>query len=95
VLHAIIQTRWTLEESTGASVSGWQLAVLIFWLMLIFAGLGLVAPRNALVLGVLLACAAAMACAVFLMTEFDDPFTGVITVSSQPLLSALHALADG
>jgi hypothetical protein len=95
VLHAIIQTRWTLEENTGTSVSGWQLGVLIFWLMLIFAGLGLVAPRNALVIGVLLLCAAAMACAVFLMTEFDDPFTGVITVSSQPLLNALHALAEG
>jgi hypothetical protein len=95
VLHAIIQTRWTLEESTGASVSGWQLGVLVFWLMLIFVGFGLFAPRNALVIGVLLLCAAAMACAVFLLTEFDDPFTGIITVSSQPLLNALHALADG
>jgi len=94
VLHAVIQTRWTMEENTGASVSGWQLGVLIFWLMLIFAGLGLFAPRNALVIGALLLCAAAVACAVFLMTEFDDPFTGVITVSSKPLLSALHALAN-
>jgi hypothetical protein len=95
VLHAIIQTRWTMEENTGTSVSGWQLGVLIFWLTLIFAGLGLFAPRNALVIGALLLGAAATACAVFLLTEFDDPFTGLITVSSEPLLNALHALADG
>jgi Zn-dependent membrane protease YugP len=95
VLHAIIQTRWTMEENTGTSVSGWQLGVLTFWLMLIFAGLGLLTPRNALVIGALLLCAAALACAVFLLTEFDDAFTGVITVSSEPLLTALRALADG
>jgi hypothetical protein len=93
VLHAIVQTRWNMEEQTGVSVSGWQLGVLIFWLMLIFAGLGLFAPRNLLVTIVLLLCAIALAGAVFLLTEFDDPFTGVITVSGEPLLNALHALA--
>ena len=94
-LHSIIQTRWTMEESTGASVSGWQLGVLIFWLMLIFAGLGLFAPRNALVIGILVLCAVALAFAVFLLSEFDDPFKGVITVPSWPLVNALHALTDG
>jgi hypothetical protein len=95
VLHAIVQTRWTMEERTGTSISGWQLGVLVFWLMLIFAGLGLFAPRNALVISVLLLSAIALAGAVFLLTEFDDPFKGVITVSGEPLLNALHVLADG
>ena len=75
-------------------MSGWQLGVLVFWLMLIFAGLGLFAPRNTLVVVVLVLCAAALSGAVFLLTEFDNPFTGVITVSSDPLLHALHAIAD-
>ena len=94
VLHAIVQTRWTMEEGIGTSISNWQLGVLVFWLMLIFAGLGLIAPRNVLVTIVLLLCALALAGAVFLLTEFDDPFKGVIAVSGQPLLNALHALAD-
>ncbi len=94
ILHAIAQTRWTMEEGIGTSISNWQLSVLVFWLMLIFAGLGLIAPRNVLVVIVLLLCAVALAGAVFLLTEFDDPFKGVITVSGQPLLNALHALAD-
>ena len=94
LLHSIAQTRWSMEEAIGTSISNWQLAVLVFWLMLIFAGLGLIAPRNLLVVVVLLLCALAMAGAVFLLTEFDDPFKGVIRVSGQPLLNALHALAD-
>ena len=93
-LHAIAQTRWTMEERTGPTVSGWQLGVLIFWLMLIFGGLGLFAPRNAVIAVVLLLSAVALAFAVFLLTEFDDPFRGVITVSGEPLLNALHAIAD-
>lgn len=94
VLHAIAQTRWTMDEGIGTSISNWQLGVLVFWMMLVFAGLGLIAPRNLLVAVVLLLCALAMAGAVFLLTEFDDPFKGVIKISGQPLLNALHALAD-
>ena len=93
-LHNIVQTRWNMEELTGPSVSGWQLGVLVFWLMLIFAGLGLFAPRNKLVVAVLLLCAAALSGAVFLLTEFDNPFAGVITVSSEPLLHAMHAITE-
>ena len=93
-LHAIVQTRWSMEERTGPTVSGWQLGVLVFWLMLIFAGLGLFAPRNILVAAFLLLCAVALAFAVFLLTEFDNPFTGIIAVSGDPLMNALHALAD-
>ena len=92
--HAIVQTRWSMEERTGPTVSGWQLGVLVFWLMLIFAGLGLFAPRNILVAAFLLLCAVALAFAVFLLTEFDNPFTGIIAVSGDPLMNALHALAD-
>jgi len=95
VLHTIIQTRWTMEEGTITSVTGWQLGMLMFWLMLIFAGLGLLAPRNVLMASVIVLCALALALAVFMLTEFDDPFKGVITVSSQPLLNALHALSGG
>lgn len=94
MLHAIVQTRWTMEERMGPSMSDWQLVVLVFWLMLIFLGLGLFAARNTLVVIVLLLFAAALTGAIFLLTEFDDPFTGVISVSGAPLLDALHALAD-
>jgi hypothetical protein len=92
-LHDIVRIRWNMEELTGPTVSGWQLGVLVFWMMLIFAGLGLFAPRNTLVMVVLVLCAVALSCAIFLLTEFDNPFTGVITVSSDPLLHALHTIA--
>ena len=94
VLHAIVQTRWTIDDRTGRSVSNWQLGVLVFWLMLVFAGFGLFAPRNALVVSVLVLCALALAFAIFLLTEFDAPFRGIIAVSAEPLQNALRALAD-
>jgi multisubunit Na+/H+ antiporter MnhE subunit len=94
VLHAIVQTRWSMEEEAGPTVTGWQLGVLIFWLMLIFAGLGLFAPRNFLLAVVLGLSAVALTFAIFLLTEFGDPFKGVITVSGEPLVNALHMLAD-
>ncbi len=93
-LHDIVRIRWNMEELTGPTVSGWQLGVLVFWMMLIFAGLGLFAPRNTLVVAAVVLCSAALSGAVFLLTEFDNPFTGLITVSSAPLLHALHTIAD-
>lgn len=94
VLHDVVRTRWSMEELTGPTVSGWQLGVLLFWLMLVFAGLGLFAPRNALVVTALLLCAVALGFAFFLLTELDNPFTGVITISREPLLHALQAQTE-
>jgi hypothetical protein len=93
-MHAIVQTRWDMVDESGPSVSNWQTGVLLFWLVLVFGGLALIAPRNPLAIATLVLGAVALAFAVFLLKEFDDPFVGVITVSGEPLLNALHALAD-
>lgn len=69
------------------------LVVLTFWLVVLFASFGLFAPPNATVVITLLISAASVSGAVFLTLELDQPFDGLIQVSSTPLRSAFAHLA--
>jgi hypothetical protein len=88
----LLQTRWLGTESVGVSIPLPFLVVLTFWLIIIFASFGLFAPRNATVLTSLFVCALSVAAAVFLVLEMDEPFDGVLTVSSEPMRYALAHL---
>ena len=66
--------------------------ILIFWLAMIFASFGLVAPRNRTVIAVLLICALAVAGALYLIVQMDQPYSGLIKLSSAPLRATLSEL---
>lgn len=87
----VLRTRWRLLGSAEGSVSRTFVFMVIFWLTMTFASFGLYAPRNATVVAVLFIAAFSVAAAVFLILELDDPFAGVITISSGPMR---HALAN-
>ena len=93
-LHALTQSRWSIEEHAGSDLSPWMVGVLLFWLMLAFASFGLAAPRGPTVLAILALGAVAIAGGMFLMVEYADAYQGVIVVSSLPMQDALFALAD-
>src|SRR3954452_14252400 len=88
-IHDVVRQRWTLIEESGSAVPPFLLVALTVWLGLIFASFGYNAPRNALVVAVLLVCAGSVAGALFLITEMDGAFTGLITVPSDPVARAL------
>lgn len=90
--EALLQERWLVIAGTGTSVPVLFLAVLVFWLTITFASFGLFAPRNAMVVTVLLVCALSVSSAVFLVLEMDGPFDGLVKVSADPLRSALAHL---
>jgi len=92
ISNEIFHARWLTFGSTGASVSWAFLAVLTFWLTAIFLSFGLFAPRNVVVGGVILISALSVAGAVFLIMEMDDPFTGLLKVSGEPLAYSLSML---
>jgi len=71
-----------------------MLAVLVFWMMLTFASLGFAAPRSNVMAGVLVLGALSIGGAVFLLEEYDDPFSGVIVISSEPVENALFTMTD-
>jgi hypothetical protein len=86
------QTRWLLFSQKGSSIPTPFLAVMVCWLTLIFASFSLFAPRNAMTFITLLVCALAVTSAVFLILELDQPFGGLLQVSSAPLRNALAQL---
>jgi hypothetical protein len=90
--ETLLQTRWIVSTSIGASVPLPFLAVLLFWLTITFASFGLFAPRNAMVVAVLFVCALSVASALFLVLEMDGPFDGLLRVSAEPLRSAYARL---
>ncbi len=86
------ELRWLLFEQRQGSLPGPLLAVLLFWLTIIFASLGLLAPRNAMVVVVLFVCALSASGAIFLILEMSRPLDGLIKASPLPLQSALAIL---
>jgi hypothetical protein len=70
------------------------LVLLISWLTIIFSNFGLFTSHNTTVLVVLFVCALSAASSLFLILELDQPFGGLIKVSSAPLLNALAHLGQ-
>jgi hypothetical protein len=90
--NEIAQTRWLLITQADSSIPPVLLAVLVFWIAIIFLSFGLFAPRNATVLAALLVCALSVSGSIFLLLELNGPFDGAIRISSAPMRDALTRL---
>jgi len=88
----IASTRWLLLLQREESMPMPLLVVLVSWLSIIFTTFGLFAPRNATVVAALFICALSASGAIFLIVEMNDPFAGLMKVSSTPMRDALAAL---
>jgi hypothetical protein len=87
------QLRSLLAAQSVASISKPMLIILVSWLVVIFLGFSVLAPPNPTVILALMISALAVAGAIFLILELDQPFAGLIRISSEPMLNALHELA--
>jgi membrane-bound ClpP family serine protease len=81
-----------LVEETTATIPVPFLVVVVCWLTLIFASFGLFAPANGTATAALVICALSVAGSVFLITELNTPFSGLMKVSGAPLRYALSQL---
>lgn len=70
------------------------LVVLVFWLTALFAGFGLFAPRNLIAVAALFVCALTASTAVFLILDMDQPLTGFMKLSIEPLYNAMAVIGD-
>jgi copper chaperone CopZ len=86
------QMRWLLFEQSGRSISMPLLIVVISWLAIIFFSWGLYAPGNSIAIAALLLAAVSVSGAIFLILELDQPFDGLIHISSAPMRNALAHL---
>ena len=85
----IAQTRLLLFEQSGSSLPLPFLAVLVFWLAMIFASFGMFSRPNPTVIAALIVCVVSASGALFLVLELSEPFTGLLQISSAPLRNAL------
>jgi len=86
------RTRWlTLEASKSSTALPTQL-VELSWIVAVFIGFGLFAPRNATVVLTLLVAALTVSAAIFLILEMNAPFEGIIRVPDDPLRQAISSL---
>src|SRR5260221_3675902 len=88
----VAQIRLQLFTQTGGSIPTPFLIILVFWLSAIFVSFTLFARTNLVVMASLFVCALSFACAIFLVLELDNPFTGLMGISSTTLRSALLPL---
>jgi hypothetical protein len=91
----LIQARWSLEQRMGHSIPVPFLVLLIFWLALVFASVGLFAPTNATTILALLLCSLAVAGGIVLIEELDNPLSGLIRLPSEPMRKALTEIRQG
>ena len=87
-------SRWLMVMQSQGSISTPMLAIMVFWLSIIFAAWGVFSPRNVVVATALLACALSVSGATFLILELDRPLTGWIRVSPIPVQEAISHLGE-
>lgn len=85
----IEEVRWEAVEQLGSSIQWPLLTILVFWFAAIFTSFGLFAPTNSSVIIAMFACALSVASSVYLIVEMDQPYGGLIKLSSAPLVTAL------
>jgi hypothetical protein len=90
--HELSQLRLLLFSHFGSSIPLPFLAVLLLWIIVLFAGFSLMAPANATPVTFLVICALSVSGAVFLILELDQPFAGIMLIPADALLNALPSL---
>jgi hypothetical protein len=88
----LLESRWLLIAQAQRELPMTFVVVLLFWLTMLHISFGLLAPRNATVITMLLISALSVSGAMFIILEMDHPLNGMIKVSSAPLRKALEHL---
>jgi len=92
ISNDIAQARFMLFAETESRIPTPFLAILGFWLVIVFASYSLFSPLNVTLFTCLSLFAFSAASAIFLILELGRPFTGLMMVSSAPLRNALGAI---
>lgn len=87
----LVKSRWTVIEEARGSISEPFYWVLVIWLVILFACLGLSAPSDAMTAIVIFLAAVSISIAVFAILDLDLPYGGVFGI---PSTSMRNALAD-
>jgi hypothetical protein len=87
-----VQTRLILFAESSKVIPTPFLVILVFWLVIIFASFSMFSDLNVTVFTCLSLFALSASCAIFLILELSQPFSGLMMISSEPLRHALAPL---
>lgn len=90
--QSLAQTRLMMFEQSGSSLSWPFLAILVFWLCMLFLGFGLFARFNATVTVALLIGAVSVGGAIFLILELNEPYGGFMRIADTHMRHALNLI---
>lgn len=85
----IVRQRWVIVEQADDSIPIPLVAMLVAWLVVIFASYGYRAPNNSVVIGMFAISAFLISASLCLIMDMNVPFSGLIQVSDRPLRSVL------
>jgi len=88
----LAQTRWMLAEQGERAVPMPFLVVLVLWLAVILMSFGLFVRRNLHAVVALFVCALAFSSEIFMVLERDQPFDGLIRISSARIQRTVEQL---
>jgi len=88
----LVQTRLVLFAESSNVIPTPFLVILVLWIVIIFASFSLFSDLNVTVFTCLSLFALSASCAIFLILELSQPFSGLMMISSDPLRNALAPL---
>jgi hypothetical protein len=92
IANDLAQARFMLFAESESVMPTPFLAILGFWLVIVFASYSLFSPLNTTLVTCLSVFAFSAASAIFLILELGRPFTGLMMLSSAPLRNALGTM---
>ena len=92
ISHDIAAAQWSTFEQVGSQIHWPFLAIVLFWLTVVFMSFGLFAPKNVIAVSALCVASLAVAGAIYLILAMDQPYGGLIKISSAPVRAALGQL---
>jgi hypothetical protein len=81
-------------EQANSSISWPFLAILVYWISMLFVGFDLFARINATVIVALLIGALSVSSAIFVILELNHPYLGLMRISGAPLRNALAQIGQ-
>jgi hypothetical protein len=86
------QTRLLMSLQLASSISWPLIGVVVSWAMLLFFGFGVLSRLNATSVGALAFGSFAVASAIFLILELNQPFSGFFRIPATSLEETMQAL---
>ena len=90
----VANARWLLVQKSGMEMPGAFLALVIFWLAILFASFGVFSPRNKAPIVALFLCSLAVSGGIYMILEMGSAQGSLVHLPIRPLENALRVIGN-